>query len=337
VFADYGNEGNVYFSDDFESGDLSAWDGYYDNGAEVVTSTSDGGSPASGSYCLELQGQEAVRKTLPTLDSDTDVHVRATVRAESMDSDVETGDIEHYEAGSGWTPVAQVGWEYNQQGWLTTHAIIPSDADFIRFRNAGNKGADYFFVDDVVVSDILHEYTTPSAPSNVSISAGSREATVSYTPEAAFASGHDINPVEGTPDLADGSVQGESRTFTDLLDGERYAAEVRAFIQQYRRGTSSQYFHSGFVGTGTSITDLPGPLDLTVSNITATSSDYGWTPQHNYGETEVQYKPSDASEWQTYGVVGRDVTQEVVDGLRNLEEYDARVVATTEHTSTEDQ
>lgn len=176
--------------------------------------------------------------------------------------------------------------------------------------------------------------TTLPAPTLDSLDTSTdREVTVSYTLNDNSSDGDvtiEYSTDGGVSWQEAGTVSDlsqESFTHTGLLDGEEYAYRV-VRATPHAETTS---------GTGSGITNLPAPLDLTVSNVTVTSADYSWTPQHNNGETLVQYRPTDTSEWQTAATVGHNVTQEAVDALRNLEEYDARVVASTEHTQTEDQ
>lgn len=116
-------------------------------------------------------------------------------------------------------------------------------------------------------------------------------------------------------------------TFTALPDGEEYTVVIE-------RSTDHESAQSN---AETAKTILPPPLDLTHPQVGATTADYSWTPQHNNGDTRLEYKPSDTSEWQHGPVVGHEETTATVTGLRNLEEYDTRVVATTDHAETEDQ
>lgn len=118
-----------------------------------------------------------------------------------------------------------------------------------------------------------------------------------------------------------------SVTFTGLLDGEEYTARI----------TRTTDHASAQSGTASAITILPAPGDLTHPTVGDTTADYEWTPNHNYGSTRVEYKPTSGSSWQSYSTLGNNATSETVDGLRNGEEYDSRVVAETEHAETVDQ
>lgn len=118
-----------------------------------------------------------------------------------------------------------------------------------------------------------------------------------------------------------------SVTFTGLRDGEEYTARV----------TRSTDHATSQSGTMSAITILPAPGGLTHPVVGDTSADYEWMPQHNYGQTRVEYKRTSDSTWQTYSTLDNDATMETVDGLRNGEAYDSRVVAETEHAETVDQ
>ena len=117
-------------------------------------------------------------------------------------------------------------------------------------------------------------------------------------------------------------------TFTDtgLLDGEQYT---------YRLTRRTDHA-STLSGTLAATTILPAPSGLTHPTVGDGYADYEWQATHNNGETRVEHKLTDASSWQTYSTVSRSTESETVDGLRNGEAYDSRVVAQTEHVTTED-
>ena len=359
VYADYGNKGNVYFEDDFESGDLSAWDSTNlagDTGvqsgagdADLTISGADEGTYYFYGEGVSSTSSTYLQKNLGDLSSETDVHVRCAFAVASLDDGAEDFGISWYD-GSSWQPLEHLSWEYNRQGWVEVHATVPSSAISTDNRirvgtttSAGMWGGDHFAVDRVVVSDILHEYTSPAAPSNLSLDASTqRQITGTWNLNASVAAKADERDTETWFAATDDSLNGanraaglESYTFDGLLDGERYRLEVNDSVIQYRRGSSGLEMDSKRVGAEVT-TILPAPSEIEVSNVTATSADYAWQASHNYGDTLVQYKPTDANSWTTHATVARNVRSATVTGLRNGEAYDARVVANTEHTQTED-
>jgi len=117
-------------------------------------------------------------------------------------------------------------------------------------------------------------------------------------------------------------------TYTDtgLADGEQYHYTVRR-VTDHTSSDSPQ---------ASAVTVLPAPTDLTVGTVTADTAALSWTANHDNGQTEVQLKPTSDVSWTTFSTVARTAESETLTGLRNGEAYDARVVATTEHTTTED-
>lgn len=186
--------------------------------------------------------------------------------------------------------------------------------------------AVYFDADSDPTADNSATTDLP-APTIDSSTGGNREVDLTI-------SINDNNP-DGDYDVErDGAVVA---TVTDLtqtsytdtgtdLDGELYSHTIV-------RNTPDASASSTTVDT---VTILPAPTNLTVDAITATSADLSWTDNHNYGETEVQFKQSDAGSWNTFSSLPRTTEVETVTGLLNGEQYDARVVATTEHSTTED-
>lgn len=164
------------------------------------------------------------------------------------------------------------------------------------------------------------------APTLDTITAGYREVVVGWTL-------NDNNP-DGDVDIVrdGGSVATiadlgtTSYTDTGLLDGEQYSYSVK---RDTGDATSSS-------GPQSDVTDLPAPTDLSVDAIAETSVDLSWVDNHNYGETRIEFKQSDEGSWTTFSTVPRGTGIETITGLLHGEQYDARAVATTEHTSTED-
>lgn len=351
AYADYGNEGNVYFEDDFESGDLSTWDATNLSDADSGVVQSDGSGDLGvsgadqGSYFLRLDAMDSVQQNLGDLSSESDVYVRAAIAVGSMDYDGEGFAIQWYD-GSAWQHLQTFEWEYNKQGWVEVAASVPSSylSTDNRLRLQGYDslgGADHVGVDRVVVSDILHEYTAPANPSALSIdNSVEDDLTLSWTNNAAFPTKQETK-LRATASStwthhAGLAADAATDTYTGLSDGEEYEAFARTTIEQYRRGSGGTYWYTD-TSTKTAITVLPAPTILSADEVTADSVDLSWVDNHDYGDTRIEYKESDATSWTTFSTLTRGTNSETITGLLNGERYDARVVAQTEHTETEDQ
>ncbi|MDF9748435.1 fibronectin type III domain-containing protein [Natrinema salsiterrestre] len=173
----------------------------------------------------------------------------------------------------------------------------------------------------------ISETTLLPNPTLDAVTAGYREVVVDWTL-------NDNNPDGDVTVYRDGGsvttiTELATTSYTDdgLLDGEEYSYYIE-------RATPDA---SGSTGSLSDVTDLPAPTDLTVDAITATSTDLSWADNHNYGDTEVQYKQSDAASWTTFSTLALNTEAETISDLLNGEQYDARVVAVTEHSSTVDQ
>jgi len=343
IYADYGNQGNVYFEDDFEDGDVAEWD--YTN-QDIVMKTgglTDAGvsGPDSGSYYVQLDSGGRIEKNIGDLSSESDAIVKCAMGAGSMDTGNEYADLEWYD-GSSWQNLRTLGWEFNRQGWVEVTALVPSSYlstdNRVAFEQEGG-GGDFTIVDHVVVSDIIHEYTAPAAASSLSEDTSIEdEIALSWANNAAF---NDRNETyhKRTSDASwtqDGTISATATSYiySPLDDGERYDLRVRPVIDQPRHGSTNNRWYVDSSITATAL--LPAPTSLSTSNVTADSVDLAWTDNHDYGDTKVQYKPSDTSTWTTFSTLSIGTDAETVTGLRNGEQYDLRVIANTEHTQTED-
>ena len=346
VFADYGNSGNVYFEDDFSSGDASAWDSTSGSASVTGTLTSyftagdNTRTPEVGGYAVEMGGPGYVQKSLGDLSGESDVHVRVRVQAASNDTASETGDIWWYD-GSTWHGIQQWGWEHDGQGWMEYHATVPdsylSTDNRVRVGRGEGGGGDYIAFDEVIVADLLHEYTQPVPPSNLTLETTAEgELSYSFTDNMAIQ--------EASRPFGDLYLDGErvskhgstSSTFSGLKDGEEYTVRTRNSPTQFRRGERETWWDvSG--PSDTAITVLPAPTGIAVGTITADTAAISWTDNHDYGDTRVEYKQTDDGSWTTISTLSRNTEAETLTDLLNGEEYDVRVVAQTEHTATEDQ
>lgn len=352
VHADYGNEGNVYFSDDFESGDLSNWDstgtGNGSNGPTVQGSSHTDlgiGGPAEGSYYCYIDDSEHITKQLGDLSAESDVIVKAYVASGSLDSSSEYNYLEWYD-GSSWQNLRSWGHEYNKQGWIEISALVPSSylssdnrVRFTQFDNA--YGGDHMAVDRVVVSDVLHEYTTPASPTTASINTSVEdEITYDYDDTDTFSNYGNQADIKRSSSSTwtrdDGGNAAEPYTYTGLDDGEEYDLRIRQWTSQSRHGTVQQYFH-GYSPVETATTFLPAPTGLSVDAVNGDQATVSWTVNHDYGDQRVEVKPTDTSTWtDDSGTLSRSTTSYTTSHLLDGEKYDLRVLAATEHTTTED-
>jgi len=351
VYADYGNNGNVYFEDDFESGDFSAWDTANGASTESGSGNTDLGidGPDQGSYWAYLQDDidndnEKIQKNLGDLSGESNVIVKCTMAVGSMDNSTEWTVIDWYD-GSSWQEIVAHGSEYNKQGWVEVTALVPdsylSTDNRVRFGGRGGLGGgDYHAFDRVIVSDILHEYTKPAAPSNLSLdNSVEGEITATWTNNASFDDYHNpFQRIYGSGDsfTKESGVYGPYEwTHTGLNDGEKYEYKIMCGIRQGRRGSINTYWNI-FTSVSTATTKLPAPTSLNVSNVGPTTADLSWTDNHNYGNVEVQFKLSSGSTWTTESTLSRGTESESLASLSETSQYDARVLAKTEHTTTVD-
>jgi len=204
-----------------------------------------------------------------------------------MDNSNEETHIQFYD-GSTYHDLRTFSHEYNRQGWVQVTVPVPSSYlstnNYVRFKGYGG-GGDHFAVDNVVVSDILHEYTQPTSPGSLTLDTSiDREITASWSRDAAFGEITDLNyrKVSSGSTNQDGWHTGTQHTVTTLDDGEDYEIEIRTVLEQYRNGTSDFWLKSPYTSS-TAITKLPAPNNLSVSNIGNDSADLSWSNNQNYG------------------------------------------------------
>ncbi|QGA80382.1 fibronectin type III domain-containing protein [Candidatus Nanohalobium constans] len=260
VHFDYGNNGNVYFEDDFESGDLSNWDST--TGANVRSDSGNGDLGISGAdqgtYWVDLTQDidndgNLIQKNLGDLSGESDVIVKCVMATGSMDNSTEWTVIDWYD-GSSWQEIVAHGHEYNKQGWVEVSALVPnsylSTDNRIRLGGRGGLGgADFHGFDRVVISDILHEYTKPAAPTNlVSRATGSGELELGWTDNASFEDQYEIfyrqTGASSWTDDQTISSDSEKATITGLPNATRYELKTREVVEQPRNGSVNEWwFH----------------------------------------------------------------------------------------------
>ncbi|WP_153953043.1 fibronectin type III domain-containing protein [Halosegnis longus] len=254
VYADYGNEGNIYFEDSFDSGNLDKWDETTTNDArsQVVSDSSARDSisyPDTGSQYLRLDASDSVTKNLGDLSTETDVIVRATIGVEGLD---DSGDWIHprWYDGNSWNTLRDFSTAYNLNGWVQFTAKIPdsnlSTNNKLQFLCA-SQGGNYHYIDSVVVSDILHEYTNPTAPSGLSLDTSvADEISLSWNNNNPFGDYYQFQwRVAGSGDSwTTESASQTTATHTGVDDGEKYEYLTEVTVQQARRGSNNNSYHA---------------------------------------------------------------------------------------------
>ena len=354
VYTDYGNNGNVYFEDNFESGDLSSWDNNNLAGDTGVKSSS---GPAdlqidgafNGTHYFYGEGVESdqatyLEKDLGDLSSATDVLVECTFATASLDADREDFGVSWYD-GSAWQSLKHYSWEYNKQGWYNVSVVVPSSylSSNNRIRvgtttSAGMYGGDHFAVDSVVVSDVLHEYTSPTAPSNlVADTSSAREIILSWVANDTFAEyDQRIKKASESSYPNQPNTSFTSFTFSGLLDGEKYTPSVRAVIIQHRRGEFGTVVTSDRISI-TATTKVPSPVDVTgsVSTTPEIQSAINWSLDATANvSVAVERRSDSASQWSAVATGLPNTAKSYVDeSVKEAESYDYRVVCSTDHLS----
>lgn len=118
-----------------------------------------------------------------------------------------------------------------------------------------------------------------------------------------------------------------SWTDTGLADGTRYHYTIRRVASNA----------SADSGQSSAVTILPAPTDLEATGVGEAIISIAWNATHDTGETRVEYKPTDTSTWSVFETIGRATETSTIEGLRNGERYDVRVVAVTDDAEEVDQ
>lgn len=276
-YHDWGNNNNVYFTDDFESADTSAWDTVaIGSSPGGVVSTLDGDfsdtSPYEGSYALQLTEDDLVTKNLGDLSGETNVLLKFAFQTASNDGSNEYGEIEWYDGGA-WNSLDTWSWGYDRTGWHEYTVLVPDSMlasdNRVRFSHNTGGASDWVAYDSVVVSDILDEWVKPHAPSSLSLDTSTEnEITVTWTNETGFSGTEDGAEIDDRTEAEDvsagqvhssGTVGPTTETFTHsgLEDGEEYQVRVTSRFAQYRHGTFQTRYTT--TSSATTVTLLPAP------------------------------------------------------------------------------
>ena len=263
----------------------------------------------------------------PTADPVVDPDVNHALTGLTVDdAGVVRGDEDGRQGGEVLLPVDQNGYR-----------VAPGDGrtEFAE-KGVGQGGRGIGHFDRVIVSDILHEYSRPATPSAISLDTSVQsEISATWTNNSTWRDEVKtrFGPSGGSLAETGYGASQTSESFTGLFDGERYRLEVTNTVYQYRNGTKAAEYDG--VGAAEAVTILPAPTSFTHDGHTTDSISVSWVDNHNYGDTELQIKPSDGS-WTVDAKLSRGDGNHTFSGLRNGEEYVVRAVAATEHTTTED-
>ncbi|WP_153953044.1 LamG-like jellyroll fold domain-containing protein [Halosegnis longus] len=300
IHSDYGNNNNVFFEDNFESGDLSAWDSTNLGGNAGVKNNSEhpdlnlnGSDEGSHHFYGEgINDSEAtyLQKDLGDLSNEKNVIVKCAFSVGSLDNGTENIGVSWYD-GSSWQSLEHFNWEYNKQGWFEVSLLVDSSLlstdNKVRVgtttTSAGMFGGDHFAVDRVVVSDILHEYTKPAQPTNpTSDTSIAREITIDWDDNRSLSNGspewfgRTHNSGNGFTKYFDNPPH----TWDGLLDGEKYEWRPSVVYPQDRRGSTDNWWRANGP-TVTATTKLPALSDLSISDVDTNSAVVGATDNAN--------------------------------------------------------
>jgi hypothetical protein len=210
-------------------------------------------------------------------------------------------------------------------------------------RDIGGAG-DWFAVDEVIVSDVLHEYTNPTAPTNLSVDTPVEgEIMASWTNNATFlgASGSDNNvevyykktsASEYDNNWYESSTK-DSHTFEGLLDGEKYDVRISAEYIQHRHGERRTWFDASAI-VKQAVTLLPAPTSFSIST-TPDQLDLDWNVDLTSNvHIEVSYRNPPETSWKQDGsnlseTTTSYTTTELIDGAT----YEVSIASVTEHTT----
>ncbi|MCD2204404.1 fibronectin type III domain-containing protein [Halobacterium sp. KA-6] len=181
------------------------------------------------------------------------------------------------------------------------------------------------------VYDNVQSVLTAAAPTNLTVSGGYRETTLSWD-ASANATGYRIYRSESSgstlsdyTQIADISASTTSYTDTGLEDGERYYYRVTAYANS----------ESDPSGEADAITDLPGPSTPTLDTSTDDEIAVSWTRSDNSGDGDhLIQRSQDNATWTNAGTTSATTTAYTDTGLEDGEQYYYRVRRRTAHATT---
>ena len=265
--------------------------------------------------------------------------VKCAVASGSIDHDGEPNHIDFYD-GSTWQRLRTFNHEYNRQGWVEVTARVPDSYlgpdNYVRFGRDSGGGGDYYYVDRVVVSDVLDEYTSPPAPSDVAVDRSvERELTTTWTiNQASFPRSY-----QEYRERVTGSGNSMSKDYLDTAsnvdtsakrsyvwkDCERYDIRVDALVHQDRHGTVNNFFR-GASALKTATTQLPSATELNLESTDPAAAGVSWIDNANNEDDYVvraRRRLNDRSglAWHYQFRTGQQVTISDLSGNGNTAEY----------------
>lgn len=335
MYHDYGNQYTFLFSDGFESADTSGWDGTNTgslSNTEVTSSPTQltDSTVPEGSYVWVTGEDGYLIKNLGDLSSESHIHARFKWQMTGNGPSSSGARVEWYD-GSTWTTLGSWDYGWDTTGWIET--TLPVDASLlssdnrIRITGINGDGTEHFAVDEVVVSNHLHEYTKPGPVSSLTVDdTVQREFGLSWSDDSTFEEKFEVHhklttDASYTKDFSAGGPGTESYTITGLTDGETYDVRVRVTISQARRGGSLFYCVADTSTTGTTI--LPAPtldgIDGSVEDQLTIS--YTLNDNNSGGDVEI-YRSQDGSIGTVATTITNLTTGNYTDGsLQDGEKY----------------
>lgn len=272
---DYGNEGNIYFEEDFEDGNLDEWNtgGMSDPGNAIQSGSNSVvniSGAEQGSNYLMLSDSDYIYHAIGDMSGATDVVVRFYIAAGGLTGFSDDNlDVNFYD-GTEWNNVEFYTNEYNKQGW--SEAVIPipqeyiSDNAFVQFlMDVSSDSGQRLAMDRVVVSDTVHEYTTLADPTNIVLdTADPEEIETSWTSNSNFNEGvGDVDYKESSASSwIDYAESSQPVTISPLDAGTQYDVRTREWVNQSRYGSQTNTWNTSFISGSATPTTLTVSADI---------------------------------------------------------------------------
>ncbi|MHC4572949.1 MAG: Calx-beta domain-containing protein [Planctomycetota bacterium] len=271
------------FSDGFESGDF-ATGGWTTSGSPTVSNK----AGYAGTYGAKIPGTSSIEKALSTVGY-TGIHVKYYRKTKGFDSG-EYVYAEWYDS-SGWNPLESTqDTDWGTQMDFTCPAGAENNANFaIRFRTNANRGSEYAYVDEVIVTGSgAPPDTDPPTPNPATFA--SAPAAISETEITMTATtGSDASPpVQYYFDETSGNPGGSDRPWsTD-------PTYTNSGLQANTQYTYTVQMRDSIPNTGTA----SAPASATTPDNTPPSPDpMTWaTPPYSTGTTSIAMVASTASD-----------------------------------------